>query len=139
MQPHEAYVVGSICVLNQGRRGNILTSIKQIFRYGHVKELGIRFMGFHGEIFYQIFHENTESELLFYTTNVFIRINERYAQLVERQTSIHEVVGSSPTRRSTFSYLNLHNSPCVRAYGVFPPSLSPQKNKKKTHTQPVPR
>ena len=31
------------------------------------------------------------------------------AQLVERQTSIHEVVGSSPTRRSKFSNLNLDN------------------------------
>ena len=52
------------------------------------------------------------------------------AQLVERQTSIHEVVGSSPTRRSKFSNLNLYNSPCVRACGVFHPSLS----KKNTHT-----
>ena len=56
------------------------------------------------------------------------------AQLVERQTSIHEVVGSSPTRRSKFSNLNLYYSPCVRAYGVFPPFPFP-----KTHTQPVPR
>ena len=37
------------------------------------------------------------------------------AQLVERQTSIHEVVGSSPTWRSIFSNLNLCNSPCARA------------------------
>ena len=51
------------------------------------------------------------------------------AQLVERQTSIHEVVGSSPTRRSKFSNLNLYNSPCVRVYGV--PSLSHKK--KHTH------
>ena len=40
---------------------------------------------------------------------------------------------SSPTRRSKFSNLNLYSSPCVRAYGVFPPSsLSPQ-TKKNTH------
>ena len=57
------------------------------------------------------------------------------AQLVERQTSIHEVVDSSPTRRSKFSNLNLYNSPCVRAYGVSPPLPFPKKN----HTQPVPR
>ena len=37
------------------------------------------------------------------------------AQLVERQTSIHEVVGSSPTRRPNFSNLNLNNSPCAHA------------------------
>ena len=53
------------------------------------------------------------------------------AQLVERQTSIHEVVGSSPTRRSKFSNLNLYNSPCVRTYGVSPP---PSLSQKKTHT-----
>ena len=37
------------------------------------------------------------------------------AQFVERQNSIHEVAGSSPTRRSKFAYLNLYNSPCARA------------------------
>ena len=31
------------------------------------------------------------------------------------RTSIHEVVGSSPTRRSNFSNLNLYNSPYARA------------------------
>ena len=36
-------------------------------------------------------------------------------QLVERQTSIHEVVGSSRTRRSNFSNLNLYNSRGTRA------------------------
>ena len=35
-------------------------------------------------------------------------------QLLERQTSIHEVAGSSPTRRSNFLNLNLHNSPCAQ-------------------------
>ena len=47
------------------------------------------------------------------------------AQLVERQTSIHEVVG--PTRRSTFSNLNIYNSPCTHAYEVFP-LPSPEKH-----------
>ena len=46
-------------------------------------------------------------------------------------TSIHEVVGSSPTRRSKFSNLNLYYSPCVRACGVFPPPLPFPK---KTHS-----
>ena len=42
-------------------------------------------------------------------------------QLVEHHTSIHEVVGSSPIRRSKFSNLNLYNSRCARAYGGVPP------------------
>ena len=46
------------------------------------------------------------------------------AQLLKCHTSIHGVVGSSPTRRSN---LNIYNSPCARAYGVFPLS-HPQKN-----------
>ena len=50
-------------------------------------------------------------------------------QLVKWQTSMHEVVGSSPTRRSTFSNLNIYNSPCACAYGVF------QKNTLDTHTR----
>ena len=54
------------------------------------------------------------------------------AQLVECQSNIHEVVGSSPTRRSTFSNLNLYNSPRARTYGV--PPFPPKQN-----TQPVPR
>ena len=45
------------------------------------------------------------------------------AQLVERQTSIHEVVDSSPTRRYIFLKLTLYNSPCARAYMVSPPPL----------------
>ena len=56
------------------------------------------------------------------------------AQLVERQTTIHEVVGSSPTRRSKFSNLNLYNSPCVHAYGVFPLSLSQKHARKYART-----
>ena len=40
-------------------------------------------------------------------------------------------MGSSPTRRSKFSNLNLYNSPCVRAYGVSPPPFPFPKN---THT-----
>ena len=50
--------------------------------------------------------------------------------VVECQTSIHEVVGSSSTRMSTFSNLNNYNSPCARAYGVFSPS-----HKKPTHNE----
>ena len=50
------------------------------------------------------------------------------AQLVDRQTSMHEVVGSSPTRRSNFSNLNLYNSPCVRVYALSP------KTHARTHT-----
>ena len=47
--------------------------------------------------------------------------------LVERQTSIHEVVGSSPTRRLKFSNVNRYNFPCARVYGVSP-LPSPKKN-----------
>ena len=52
------------------------------------------------------------------------------AQWLERRTGIHGVVGSSPTRRSNFSNLNLYNCPCLGGVPPFPP---------KEHTQPVPR
>ena len=49
--------------------------------------------------------------------------HQNIGQTHERQTNIHEIVGSSPTRRSNFSNLNLYNSPCVP-----PPPLPSHKN-----------
>ena len=46
------------------------------------------------------------------------------AQLVERQTSMHEVVGSSPTRRSKFKSLSLSLCPCILGVTPPPPTLS---------------
>ena len=56
------------------------------------------------------------------------------AQWLERQTSIHEVVGSSPTRRSNFSNLNIYITLLV----PVPKGCSPipsQKNTTHTHTR----
>ena len=51
------------------------------------------------------------------------------AQLVERQTSNHEVVGRVPLGGRIFLNLNLHSSPRARAKGVspLPPPLPSQK------------
>ena len=56
------------------------------------------------------------------------------AQWLERQTSIHEVVGSSPTRRSNFSNLNIYITLLVPVPKGCSPSL-PKKYHTHTHTR----